>query len=96
MTEKRFIQSRHFCIDRIKKRETTDWDIVIKWLNELADENEQLKHQVNCLQDQLDDFIFVEKENEQLKKAIDEADDLIKSHLSVYYNIYKHLGVVLE
>lgn len=34
---------------------------------ELAKKNEQLKHQVNCLQDQLDDFILVEKENEQLK-----------------------------
>lgn len=41
------------------------------------------------------------KENEQLKKAIDEADDLIKSHLSAHYNqkwenICEYLGVDFE
>ena len=43
MTEKRFIQSRHWCIDRIKKRRTEYWDTVINWLNELNEENKQLE-----------------------------------------------------
>ena len=41
------------------------------------------------------------EENQALKKAVDEADDLIKSHLSTHYNrkwenYCKNIGVDLE
>ena len=50
---KRFLQSRHKCIDRVKKRRTETWDTVIVWLNELHDENTKLKERVDVLQETL-------------------------------------------
>ena len=43
---KRFLQSRHWCIDKIAKRKTTEWDTVIEWLNELNEENKQLRYEL--------------------------------------------------
>ena len=39
-------------------------------LNQLNDENEQLKHECNYLQNRLDDFINIQNENEQLKQTL--------------------------
>ena len=40
---------------------------VVDLLNSLTDENEQLKHECNYLQNRLDDFINIQNECEQLK-----------------------------
>jgi len=47
MTKKRFLQSRHWCIDRVQKRETEYWDTAIDWLNELNEECERLNMILN-------------------------------------------------
>lgn len=84
MIEKRFLQSRHYCIDKIRKRETTDWDTVIEWLNELSEENGQLKKNNLNLQEDLDYFkaknssletgmFNLERENDQLKQQINDC-----------------------
>ena len=70
MTEKRFMQSRHWCIDRIEKRKTTEWDTVIGWLNELDSKYVDEFALRETLQLELQ---RIEKENEQLKQTIREA-----------------------
>lgn len=44
---------------------------------QLKKENTNLKHEVNYLQDRLDDYVLVENENNELKKIILFANDLI-------------------
>lgn len=65
-------------------------------LNELSDENEQLKSVNQELRNELK---FDEKMYKTFKEIIDEADDLITSHLSKHYqrqwkNFCKHRGVL--
>ena len=74
MTEKRFEcdKGSRIIIDNETKLHyimTLDWEcsLVTKLLNRFAEENEQLKHECNYLQNRLDDFINVQNENELLK-----------------------------
>ena len=58
-------------------------------LNELSDENEQLKSDLDYFKAKngsLETGMFnLERENEQLKQQLDYADDLIHSHLSEHF-----------
>ena len=58
---------------------TVDFDIdtkvltakqTVDRLNELNNDNEELKHECNYLQNRLDDFINIQNENEQLKAQL--------------------------
>lgn len=51
-----------------------DTDEYLKKINEISDENEQLKHDVTVLIQANQDY---RKENEQLKQLVNIADDLI-------------------
>ena len=74
MTKKRFVQSRHWCIDRVQKRETEYWETAIEWLNELNEECGRLNILINAKDKTIQNLIEmgteVEKENEMLKKEI--------------------------
>lgn len=84
-------------------------------MNELHEENQQLRELLNIGKTNAKDIIDVlneqekykikaielEEENQALKKALDEADDLIKSHLNQHWNnqwenYCKNIGVDLE
>lgn len=71
MTGKRFIQSRHFCIDKVKKRQTEYWDDVISWqelcdlLNSLYENVDTDKQRLLLKIDEL------EKENKKLNYDLD-------------------------
>ena len=66
-----------------------DSEALVERLNELADENEQLKQTIDGLT--LDNtkqkkvLNATKKENKQLKQQLDYADDLIHSHLSEHF-----------
>lgn len=84
MTEKRFT----FTQDTLAKADVFDGDEfvcctlsvwvkqLVDLLNQLNDENEQLKHECNYLQNRLDDFINIQNENKQLKEIRDVAFEL--------------------
>ena len=55
-------------VDRAEKKLYTDKKQVVKLLNNLNEEKEELQHQINYLEDRLDDCVCIKKENEQLKK----------------------------
>ena len=95
MTEKQFVEPYEECrvIKNIHTGETAtyydteDGLMFLKWLNNLSDENEQLKQEmrdlgtvhaeeINKIEDEFDEEILkLEKENEQLKQ---ENNDLIR------------------
>ena len=88
--EKRFVQSRHWCIDRKEKRRTQYWDTAIDWLNELSDENKQLKQSIKEIDDaelhlkqiilkRIDDYIWEwEDEGTPVAQVLRELRDEIK------------------
>ena len=55
----------------------TNYFYIAQVMNELHNENEQLKHECNYLQNRLDDFINVQNENEQLKSEIKDLNDVL-------------------
>ena len=100
MTEKRFVP----IFDGFDKRVVGAKDNgriisfmdMFEVLNELSEENEQLK---SINQELRNELKFDEKMYKTFKEIIDEADDLISSHLSKHYqrkwkNFCKHRGVL--
>ena len=83
----------HQCSFKDSKDEMEDLCLL---LNELHEENNELRLQLNLCSDQRNEFHRgarenanrvgkLEKENEQLKQLLDYADDLIPSHLSEHF-----------
>lgn len=66
MTKKRFIQSRHLCIDRVKKRRTEYWDTLIDWSNELNEEKLLLEKENEQLKSAIKDCIRISESNRAL------------------------------
>ena len=50
----------------------------------IKEENEQLKHECNYLQNRLDDFINIQNENEQLKSTIKEVTELLSDEVDLF------------
>ena len=81
MTEKRYNKimnhygtSRTYCIgiyDNQNNRELQNSNQVITELNALHEEKQELQHQINYLEDRLDDCICIKKENKKLKKKLE-------------------------
>ena len=68
MTEKRFIITETgYVYDKKDKGICPTIECVLRLLNELHEENEQLKQRNKTLQKSINDFIKVEEENEELK-----------------------------
>ena len=91
MTEKRFILKSDYdwwgVVDTTGKikgeyNECFSTDAVVDLLNTLHEKNEQLNSLNQSLRSELK---FDEKMYKTFKEVIDEADDLIKSHLSKHY-----------
>lgn len=98
MTEKRF---KSILNDIGLRDEKTGKDYIyfnpeiVDLINNLVSENEQLKSENQELRNELK---FDEKQYKAFIKVINEADDLIKSHLSNHYqrkwkNILEYYGV---
>ncbi len=75
--------------DRVTGDDLIDADGVADVLNGYENENEQLKHKVNCLQDLLDDYVMVEKENEQLKSKLTDCNEAVWSWSKSYNRVYE-------
>jgi len=54
-------------LNNLEEKRRENGKIACKYL----EENEQLKHEVNYLQDRLDDYVLVEKENKELQGKYD-------------------------
>ena len=98
MTEKRFSKyvpdsyGYTFCVtivDNETGKQSASIDDFVDLLNEQHEENEQLKSDYKTLQLQDNDRKQyqreLEKENEELKTQLDYAENLITTHLPVYY-----------
>ena len=81
MTKKRFMQSRHYCIDKVKKRQTEYWDDVISWLNELSTENQQLKEENKMLRIELDTHKHPLWSTREAERKIDELTNLLNDEI---------------
>ena len=81
MTEKRFTLVDDYLIeydgDYFDLHKPSDIRSLVNIIKYITDENEQLKHECNYLQNRLDDFINVQNENEQLKSEIKDLNDIL-------------------
>ena len=90
MTEKRFVdyfdKDHNYIIQDLQNEDeyqvgfvNCDEDVFLELINQLSDENEQLKSKINKVDDKLYskecDVFDLKKENEQLKKSYDLSED---------------------
>ncbi len=59
-----------------------DAELISRTLNQLYDESEELKHQVNYLEDRLDELFVLKNENNDLKKENDALKEFVKVNFS--------------